>query len=242
MDIITPIKPHTQPAELMEPTDRSLHYPAIDTQATAAGCSTLGQLRLDATGTQLLPLLLIIEAPVAHDAVRTLAGVAGLAGDRRDGVHQGGGLVGVGRVRRDRINDQRYTAAIGEHRVFAPGSRAIYGAGAGLFAPADGPDMAGVGDEPREVDLVGTTELGQEDLLDLAPDPGGLPVAQPVPAGHAATAAHLLGKFFPGEAGLEDEDDAGKDLAIVEEGSLALGMRRMRRKQWLDPSPEFIRE
>src|SRR3954453_5467800 len=106
----------------MEPTDRSLHYPAIDTQATAVGCSTLGQLRLDATGTQLLPLLLIIEAPVAHGAIRTLPGMAGLAGDRRDGIHQWHGLVRIGRVRRDRIDDQGYASAIGEHRVLAPGS------------------------------------------------------------------------------------------------------------------------
>src|SRR6185437_4485699 len=74
------------------------------------------------------------------------------------------------------------------------------------------------------------------------PGAGGLPVAQAVPAGHAATAAHLLGQVLPGDAGLEDEDDPGEDLTIVEERAPALGLRGMRWEQRLDQSPELVRE
>src|SRR6185312_5246014 len=204
MDVVARLEPHPQPAELMEPTDRPLDHPAIHTQAAAVGRTPLGQLRVDPPVAQLLPLPLIVEAAVAHGAVRAVAGVSRPAGDRGDGIDQGYGQVGVGRVRRYRIDDQGDALAVGDDRVLAPRPRAVHGAGAGLLAPADGPDMAGVDHEPTEVDLVGATEAGQEDLLDPIPDAGGLPIAQPVPTGHAATAAHLLRQVLPGEAGLED--------------------------------------
>lgn len=152
-----------------------------------------------------------------------LAGRARTAADRRDGIDQRHGQVGVRRVRRDRLDDQGDALAVGGDRVFAPGSRAIHGAGAGLFTSTDGSDVTGVDDEPLEVDLVSMPEPGQQDLVDAAPDARGLPVAQAVPAGHAATAAHLLRQVFPGDAGLEDEDDPGEDLAIVEERAPPLG-------------------
>jgi hypothetical protein len=51
-----------------------------------------------------------------------------------------------------------------------------------------------------------------------------------------------LRQVLPGEAGLEDEDDPGEDLAIVEEGAPALGLRRMRWDEGPDQFPKFVRE
>jgi hypothetical protein len=72
--------------------------------------------------------------------------------------------------------------------------------------------------------------------------PGGLPVAKPSPAGHAAAAAHLQRQVLPRDAGLEDEEDAGQRLAIVE--GLATGESEPPWLEWrqqrLDPFPEFI--
>ena len=62
--------------------------------------------------------------------------------------------------------------------------------------------------------------------MELLPDPGGLPVAKPSPAGHAAAAAHLQRQVLPRDASLEDEEDAGQRLAIVE--GLATGNRNRR--------------
>ena len=50
--------------------------------------------------------LFVIKAPVPHHMVRAFPGVAGLAGDRRNGIHQRHGLIGVRSVRRDGIDDQ----------------------------------------------------------------------------------------------------------------------------------------
>ena len=150
--------------------------------------------------------------------VRAFPGVAGLAGDRRNGIHQRHGLIGVRSVRRDGIDDQGHALTVGENRVFAAQFRAIDGAGTGFFTPADGTDMARVHHEPFEVDPVRRTEVVQQDLVDLVPDARGLPVAQAVPTGHAATTAHLLRQVLPGQAGLEDEDDPREDLAIIQKG------------------------
>src|SRR5438105_2079026 len=54
MDVFTKIITHPQPAVLMKPTDRSLHDPAVHTQATAVRRPTLGQLRVDPAVAQLL--------------------------------------------------------------------------------------------------------------------------------------------------------------------------------------------
>jgi hypothetical protein len=63
------------------------------------------------------------------------------------------------------------------------------------------------------------------------------------PAGHAAAAAHLQRQVLPRDAGLEDEEDTGERLAIVE--GLATGESEPPwlgwRQQRLDPFPEFIR-
>ena len=99
--------------------------------------------------------------------VRAFPGVAGLAGDRRNGIHQRHGLIGVRSVRRDGIDDQGHALTVGENRVFAAQFRAIDGAGTGFFTPADGADMARVHDEPFEVDPVRRTEVVQQDLVDL---------------------------------------------------------------------------
>jgi len=73
-------------------------------------------------------------------------------------------------------------------------------------------------------------------------DPGGLPVAKPSPAGHAAAAAHLQRQVLPRDASLEDEEDANQRLAIVK--GLATGESEPPwlgwRQQRLDPFPEFI--
>jgi hypothetical protein len=52
----------------------------------------------------------------------------------------------------------------------------------------------------------------QQDGVDLLPGAVGLPVAQPAPTGHARATVHVLGQILPGQAGLEDEEDAGQGL------------------------------
>src|SRR5688572_1561871 len=74
-----------------------------------------------------------------------------------------------------------------------------------------------------------------------------MPVAEPPPAGHAAAAAQLLGQRFPRHAGLEDEDDAGQHLAIVQWRSSSTAVpvpspEQRGRKQRFDEFPKTVRD
>jgi hypothetical protein len=76
----------------------------------------------------------------------------------------------------------------------------------------------------------------------LLPDAPALPGSQAAPAGHARAAAHLLRQHLPGDAALQDEDDAGQTGAVVHRRPAALaGPGPMAREEWWDDLPELIR-
>jgi hypothetical protein len=76
--------------------------------------------------------------------------------------------------------------------------------------------MTPVDDRSHALDLVDALEFGEETLAEFFPDTSELPLAEASPAGHVAAAAHFLGQVFPGEAGVEDEEDAGEALAVID--------------------------
>lgn len=78
--------------------------------------------------------------------------------------------------------------------------------------------------------------------MNLLPHAGLLPVAQPTPAGHAATAAHLLREILPGDTGLEYEQDTGPCLAVFDRLATPFGPRFWWGSTGFDEFPEFVRE
>jgi hypothetical protein len=76
--------------------------------------------------------------------------------------------------------------------------------------------------------------------MELRPDPGRLPVAEPAPAGHAGAAAHLLGQALSADAGAQHEDDAFEHPAVVERRPAALRTRRPLGEQGRDQRPQFV--
>src|SRR5262249_37174864 len=115
-------------------------------------------------------------------------------------------------------------------------------AGAGLRPATHRPDMDGVHEKTGEIDPFGPPQFIQEEAVDLLPHAGPIPVAQPAPTGHATAAAHLLRQKFPGEAALEDEEDAGQRLAVGEGRAAALGTRWPLGDQGFNAFPQRIRE
>ena len=72
--------------------------------------------------------------------------------------------------------------------------------------------------------------------MQALPYAGLAPGIQAVLKRHAA-AAHLAGEIFPGDAGLEDEKDAGETDPVVHRRLAALGTRLVFRKQRLNKFP-----
>ena len=52
--------------------------------------------------------------------------------------------------------------------------------------------------------------------MQLLPDAGLLPLAQPAPAGHPRAAAHLLRQVLPGDPRLQHEQDPGQHLPVLD--------------------------
>jgi hypothetical protein len=82
----------------------------------------------------------------------------------------------------------------------------------------------------------------QQAVQQFLPDAAALPESQAAPAGDARAAAHLQGQVFPGQAGLEHENDAGQASAIINGRAAALaGLGLVSGQERLDRLPEFVR-
>jgi hypothetical protein len=82
------------------------------------------------------------------------------------------------------------------------------------FSPAHRADRAAVDDRPALVEASAATEFGEQRLVEPLPDAGALPPDQAAPTRTARPAAHLVGQHLPGNAGPEDEQDAGQNRAV----------------------------
>lgn len=99
--------------------------------------------------------------------------------------------------------------------------------------------MEGVRRRAREVEEPGLPELVQHRPPDPVPHPGGLPVPQPAPAGHAA-GAQLAGEHLPRHAPDEGEQDAREAGAVVAAGPSSLGRGRLGRQMGPHPLPKAV--
>src|SRR5512135_270200 len=74
--------------------------------------------------------------------------------------------------------------------------------------------MGGVDERGVQVEPAGGAQLGQQPLVQLLPDPDGLPVPQSPPAGHPR-AAERRWEIPPGHPGPQDEHDPGQRGSVV---------------------------
>jgi hypothetical protein len=236
----SPFVPNAQAPELFEPTDRPLNEPSEYPQLAAMLPAPFPQHRLDTTTTQFLPIVLIVVSTVSLQSFRTLSWPTYLARDGRHLVDQSNGFQVIIAVSRGQSQGDGHALRIGQQVRFATELAPIYWTGACLRSAADRPKVRAVDEEALEVQLLAETQMLQEQQPDLGPDAGGRPITQTPPAGHTATATHFLRKVFPGDAGPENEDNAGKGLAIIEEGPSPFGMSGMLGEERLNELPEMV--
>ena len=139
---------------------------------------------------------------------------------------------------------ERDALSIGQDMVFASGFATIRRVWAGIFASFRCFGQGGVDQGAFPIDLVGAIEFGQKERVQFEPHSGLVPELQMLSAGFAATAAEFGGQIIPGNAGLEYEEDAGENHAIIERFApwKALPPWRMRRQQGLNTFPERVRD
>src|SRR5512135_2509383 len=91
-----------------------------------------------------------------------------------------------------------------------------------VSTPKNGAEGLAVHAAVLPVDALLLPDPLEQGVQEFLPDAAPLPVPQPAPAGHAGPAAHLLRQHLPGEAALQDEDDAGQAGAVVHRRPAAL--------------------
>ena len=197
MESRRPILTNAQPTEVVQPGQGSLHVPAVFPQPATVTRSTPCDVRSDATPSQPLAMRIGVIATVPIEAIRTTSRPARLAANWRDCVDQRDHRIHIGNVGGGRLGDQWDPTRIGDHLVLTPLFAAIHRAGAGLSTSAPCPREATIDQGTPPIDLVRAVQLGQQQLVELRPDTGLGPVAEPTPAGHATATAHLLGQILP---------------------------------------------
>jgi hypothetical protein len=101
--------------------------------------------------------------------------------------------------------------------------------------------MAGIDQEPREVDLLQVAQMTEEVRVDCVPYARVEPRFETTPAGHAATTGHLGREILPRDARFQDKDDTCKNFAVVHRRSTAFGMGWVRGDQRRYAVPQVIR-
>ena len=119
MDVCTTFIASAESAVLVQPGERPLDNPAEDAQPGSVWCSPCGNMRLEATRAQFLPMWFRVVCPVRVDFVRSMSWTAPFAAYPRDRVDQWYQLRDVMRIRAGQDRRKRNSIRIGDQMMFA---------------------------------------------------------------------------------------------------------------------------
>ncbi len=89
MNVGSPLVANSQPSELVQPCQGSLHHPPMDAEATPVLGEALGQDRLDPQRPQRPPVRFRVIGSVSLNLVWSPAWTSSLTPNGRNGLHQG---------------------------------------------------------------------------------------------------------------------------------------------------------
>ena len=119
MYVAPPFEPYSQPAKLMQPTQRAFNNPSMYSQATAMCGTPLCQHRTDVEPSQLLAKGPRVVCPVSVELTWTPSRPASLASHWGYRLHQGKRLSDVVRIGSSQRSGQRNPLSVGNHVVLA---------------------------------------------------------------------------------------------------------------------------
>jgi hypothetical protein len=241
VDVVADLPADPQPTEPVQQRDGLLHHPAVHAQARAVPGAAPGDHRGNALVPDMTAVFVMVIGPVRVDPIGPLPRATAPAADRRDCLdqrHQLGDVVAVAAGQRDR---QRDAVRFGDQVVLRARPGAVNRARAGF-----GPPFIALTCELSTAALdqssaPGGIELGQQRLVQLLPDPGLVPVAQPPPARHAGPEPQLLWQELPRDPGVQHEQDAAHRLAVIQPpAARVISPPGHDRQQRLDPGPQLV--
>lgn len=127
--------PHPKSAKLVEPGEGSFDNPAPFPQSAAVFCISLCQEGPDPAPPQTVADWLRIVSAIAYEAVRTTAWTSTFALQRRDGINEYQGLLGVMAIGAGQLDCKRNSSAIADKMTLVAPLGSISGIRACLRPP-----------------------------------------------------------------------------------------------------------
>jgi hypothetical protein len=181
---------HLQPAKTVEPAQRAFGHPAIATHALTRVDPVAGQAGRDAAASQGGPQGLAVIGLVGNLTGRLRGRPRGrLTGRTASTVASNIWLSRTLAAEMVTLSGSPFRSTI--RWRFVPDLPRFVGSGPALSPPGRR-HAGGVHGGAAPIDLVGLAQPIEQHLVQLLPDPRGLPFLQPAPAGHARAAAHRL--------------------------------------------------
>src|SRR4051812_16622116 len=165
-----------EPAEVVQPGERSFHHPAHAAESRAVVGAAAGDPRFHASAPQLPTVLVVVVAAIGDHAVRSLARPATFARDGADPVDEGEQLRDVVAMSTGQRCAQRDAVTVDDQVVLGTGAGTIDWRMAGQRTTAKRADVAAVYYPGRPVEPAEGVESPEQLPMQPIPDAGFLPV------------------------------------------------------------------
>src|SRR5438874_4849227 len=213
VDIAVAVCPPAQAAEAVQPRNCPLDHPTYDPKAAAMLGEATRYRWPNVPSPEFLTMTVRVIAPVSEQLFGPAPGMTDFAAHPHHGIDQGQQCLDIVAVSAGRLHRQRDSLAVGQHLVLGAQLGAIGRVFRGRLTSSPGADIAAIGDGAGPVDAVGLVQFREQHFAESLPHARALPSLQVVQATHAAPTAHVPRKVFPGNAGLEHEQNTSQHLA-----------------------------
>lgn len=125
MDVGAPFPSDAESFEAVEPGERALNDPSVDTQAAAVGCATSSDGGDDPAGPDLVTVDVVVVAAVGEEGLWFASWPAGPAPDGRDGVEEGQKLGDVVAVAAGEDDRERCAVSVGDQVMLGANASSV---------------------------------------------------------------------------------------------------------------------
>ena len=181
MDFGCTVKSNPQPSKVVQPAERSLGDPSINSETTSVFFVAASQVWFDAALTKLISMTFRIIGPISVQFVRSMDGMTRFAGNRRDAIDQRNQLRHVVAIGTSQCVAQRNPVRVRQDVVLAAWFPAIGRIWIRFSASSNSSDRRAVHRGVLQIDQIRRAKLIQKGVMQLVPDSSPLPFPQATP-------------------------------------------------------------
>src|SRR5690606_16538330 len=220
-----------------------LDHPPVGAEPGAVCGAAAGDAGTDAFGVHPPAMAVVVVAAVGVDGLWASSGPPASSPYRWDGVDQRDELGDVVAVAAGEADGQRDARALGDHVVFRAGPGAVDRARTGFGPPLSARTWELSITALDQSSFWAACSLRKQQLVQPLPDPGGVPLGQPAPAGHPRAKPQFLRQELPRDTGVKHEQDPAQHPAVVQPLATGVAVAPLHlRQQRLYTLPQPVRD